>query len=202
MTSTSLQHGVLYHIYNRGIDGENLFREARNYRFFLNRYAHYVEPVAQTFAYCLLRNHFHLLVRIRTEEEQHAFHAAQSRADLSTPCDPSRALANLFISYAKAINKGYGRRGNLFCRPFRRIPVTSPAYFVQLVAYIHRNAERHGFVDDYRDWPYSSYGTELATGATRLQRDAVLKRFGGRASYVDFHEQNPQEPAHGLRLES
>jgi hypothetical protein len=63
----SLEYGAYYHIYNRGINGENVFREKRNYRFFLQRYAKYVEPVAFTYAYCLMKNHFHFLIRTKTQ---------------------------------------------------------------------------------------------------------------------------------------
>lgn len=48
-----LQPGRFYHIYNRGVNGENLFREDRNYRFFLDKYAYHVAPVVRTFAYAL-----------------------------------------------------------------------------------------------------------------------------------------------------
>ncbi|MBF8283376.1 MAG: hypothetical protein HW378_2291 [Anaerolineales bacterium] len=60
-----LHPGQYYHIYNRGNNRENVFREERNYPYFLKLYAKYIEPIAETYAYCLLRNHFHLLVRIR-----------------------------------------------------------------------------------------------------------------------------------------
>ena len=60
-----LQLGAYYHIYNRGINRENVFREERNYRYFLELYAKHIEPVAETYAYCLLKNHFHVLVRTR-----------------------------------------------------------------------------------------------------------------------------------------
>ena len=52
-----------YHIFNRGINGEDLFKRERNYLFFLKRYAKYIEPIADTFAYCLLKNHFHFMIR-------------------------------------------------------------------------------------------------------------------------------------------
>ena len=59
MTSPSpLEYGQYYHIYNRGNNGENLFFEERNYPYFLKLYAHHILPVADTYAYCLLRNHF------------------------------------------------------------------------------------------------------------------------------------------------
>lgn len=68
-TLAPLQPGVIYHIYNRGNNREDLFREERNYRYFLQLYARHVHPIADTFAYCLLQNHFPFLVRIKTEEE-------------------------------------------------------------------------------------------------------------------------------------
>jgi hypothetical protein len=53
-----LEPGHYYHIYNRGNNGENLFVEDENYRFFLDKYAKYCYPVFDTFSYCLLKNHF------------------------------------------------------------------------------------------------------------------------------------------------
>ena len=64
-TMAPLQPGHHYHIYNRGNNREDLFREERNYRNFLQLYVRHVLPIAITFAYCLMRNHFHFLVRIR-----------------------------------------------------------------------------------------------------------------------------------------
>ncbi|GMQ79471.1 MAG: hypothetical protein BMS9Abin02_2068 [Anaerolineae bacterium] len=68
-----LQYGQYYHIYNRGNNREILFREQRNYPYFLKLYVKYIEPVAETYAYCLMSNHFHLMVRIKTVEEQAEF---------------------------------------------------------------------------------------------------------------------------------
>ena len=59
MTIQPLQFGQYYHIYNRGNNRENLFAEQRNYPYFLKLYAKHILPVAKTFAYCLLPNHFH-----------------------------------------------------------------------------------------------------------------------------------------------
>jgi len=61
--------GGIYHIYNRGNNRENLFYTADNVRFFLDRYTKYMEPTLETYAYCLLPNHFHLLERVKTKEE-------------------------------------------------------------------------------------------------------------------------------------
>lgn len=70
MTSPSPQQlNTYYHIFNRGTNRENIFRQERNYEHFMRLYARYIDPIADTFAYCLLRNHFHMLVRIKAEEE-------------------------------------------------------------------------------------------------------------------------------------
>jgi REP element-mobilizing transposase RayT len=167
-------------------------RPTGDYRHFLQLYARYVEPVADTYAYCLLRNHFHLLVRIKREEEQtrQTFGVCSKTPKVSSP---SQQFSNWFNAYAKAINKAYGRTGSLFERPFGRIPVTSDAYFAQLVVYIHRNPEKHGLVDDFRDWPYSSYHTLVSAKPTHLKRDEVLDWFGGPPGLARLHEQELAE---------
>ena len=60
-----LEAHKVYHIYNRGINGTNIFYEERNYAYFLEKYAHYLHNWVDTFAYCLLKNHFHLLIRVK-----------------------------------------------------------------------------------------------------------------------------------------
>lgn len=63
----------VYHIYNHANGSENLFRNEENYHYFLSKYAEYIFPIADTYAYCLMPNHFHLMVRIRTEKEIMAY---------------------------------------------------------------------------------------------------------------------------------
>jgi len=194
MTSPSpLQYGQYYHIYNRGNNRENLFYEERNYRHFLRLYALHVEPVVDTYAYCLLRNHFHLLVRVKTEEEQEQTFRVSETLKVFKVLNPSRQFSNLFNAYAKAINKAYQRTGSLFQHPFGRIPVTSDAHFVHLIAYIHHNPQKHGLVDKFESWPYSSYHALLSTKPTRLKRDDVLAWFDGTATFQALHQQAANE---------
>jgi len=72
-----LQPGCIYHIFNRGNNRDILFIEERNYQYFLRLYRKYVEPVAATYAYCLIPNHFHFLIRTRTLEEQKVWKLGQ-----------------------------------------------------------------------------------------------------------------------------
>src|ERR1044072_3778342 len=70
MTSPSpLLYDTYYHIYNRGVNGEDIFVQERNYDLFLRLFEKHLLPVCDLFAYCLLKNHFHILVRVKAEEE-------------------------------------------------------------------------------------------------------------------------------------
>ena len=112
--SQPLIHGRHYHVYNRGINGEILFREKRNYAYFLKLYAQYIEPIAETYAYCLMSNHFHFLLRIREgDQDQHLSNGGRS-------LQASQAFSSLFSTYTKAFNKAFERTGSLFQKPFRR----------------------------------------------------------------------------------
>jgi REP element-mobilizing transposase RayT len=182
-----LEPGHYYHIYNRGNNREDIFREEQNYSYFLKLYAKHIEPVAEAFAYCLLKNHFHLSVRIKTSIYEEQTSRVSKTREVSSG-DPSQSFSNFFNAYAKAFNKTYNRTGRLFQERFGRILVTSDRYFVALIRYIHRNPQKHGFVTDFRDWPYSSYHAHLSANTTRLKRDEVLSWFDGKEGFAKIHE--------------
>ena len=201
--SQALVFDQFYHIYHRGNNREPLFFEKKNYLFFLKQYTTYIEPVATTYAYCLLNNHFHFCIRTKTEAEQLAYQANPANktsevfetSEVSTPkvLAPSQQFSNLFNSYAKSVNRAYGRSGSLFENKFGRKPVASSLHFYNLIIYIHRNAQKHGFVDDFRDWPWSSYNTLLSEKETRLARTAVLKWFDSCQEFQAIHQVTPDE---------
>jgi REP element-mobilizing transposase RayT len=189
-TTAPLIPGECYHIYNRGNNHENLFIEKRNYPYFLSLYTKHIHPIADTYAYCLLKNHFHISLRIKTEEE---YYTSQVLETYDVPSkkkilNPSQSFSNFFNAYAKAINKGYGRSGSLFEERFGRIPVRNDSYFATLIFYIHYNPQKHGFVDDFHAWEWSSYHALTGTGETKLHRAKVLDMFGGAQEFEHFHQ--------------
>jgi len=198
--NTPLDEGVFYHIYNRANGNENVFREARNYEYFFRKYVEHAEPFVELYAYCLLKNHFHLLVRIKRDKRD------RSLKDLSRLGDAHQAFANWFNAYAKAYNKTYARHGSLFQRPFRRIPILTEAYLLNVVRYIHRNPQKHGFVKDFREWEYSSYhsfsnvtdvtGSDV-TGFRKpvTSVEEVLEWFGGFKAFEEFHRDVREDAA-------
>lgn len=156
--SAPLLPGTLYHVYNRGVGRETVFRTDGHYRLFLRLLAHHVVPSAHVFAFALLPNHFHLVLRPRDAAARPA----------------SQALSNACNAYARTFNRATGRAGTLFARPFQRKPVLSRAYAAALVRYVHDNPVRHGLVGGAGEWPYTSLPLLASHAPTRLERREVL----------------------------
>ena len=190
---TPLEPSKYYHLYNRGNNGENVFVEERNYRYFMRLYAKHVEPVCDTFAFCLLRNHFHLLIRVKEKN---------TAGQLLTSEKVKQQFSNFFNAYTKAINKAYQRTGSLFEKRYERIEVTSDRYFLALVRYIHRNPQMHRFVNDFREYPYSSYRAFFSAQPSLLKRDQVLAWFNGVKGFEELHQvESEEKSSEHLRIE-
>lgn len=179
-----------FHIYNRGINGETIFKKAGHYEVFMKKYFHHVSPFVYTLAYCMLGNHFHLLVRLKSEAEIQQ--AAEVRYGNKIIDNKSlfvaRQFGHLFNGYSQVINKDCDRTGGLFETPFRRILVESDSYLSNLIGYIHQNPEKHGFVNDFKHYKHSSYWSHLEKSRPELASDEVLDWFGGVEQYKKFHE--------------
>jgi len=187
----SLQPSGYYHIYNHANGNDNIFREAENYRFFLEKYELYISGVANTLAWCLMPNHFHLLVQIKDEHSllSEAFPKFETLEKLTAANAISKQFSNLFSSYSQSYNKRYGRRGSLFMKNFKRSAVDTDSYLSRVIYYIHANPVHHGYVTDMADWRWSSYHSFLSTNATNIHRETILSWFGGKEGFIRFHQQ-------------
>jgi len=172
MKYESLLPDHFYHIYNRGNNREDLFIEEKNYHYFISLLTKHITPVAEIYAYCLLKNHFHLLIRIKENQIKN---------------NPSQAFSNFFNAYAKAINKAYSRTGSLFQDRFKRIPVKDENYLINLIIYIHLNPVNHGFVQDFKKYRFSSYEELISEMPTFLERQQVLNIFEDKQNFVSVH---------------
>ncbi len=138
-----ITYGNFYHIYNRGNNRENIFIQQRNYAYFMDLWWKHISPIAETWAYCLIRNHFHAAVYIKNTEDL---------TGLTTKLkEPSQYFSNFFNAYARGVNIATQRTGALFERPFKRIPVDSESYLMRLIVYIRQNPQKHKFEDDFRN---------------------------------------------------
>jgi hypothetical protein len=129
-----LQPGTTYHIYNHANGFEGIFRTDENFGFFLRKYRQHISPIAETYAYCLMPNHFHLVVRIRRREVieklsetssnfySSNFSKVSNFGKVNNPNELSKIIelflskqfSNFFSSYTQAFNRMYSRQGSLF----------------------------------------------------------------------------------------
>jgi REP element-mobilizing transposase RayT len=178
MKQDVFEPGIVYHVFNRGNNLENIFIEERNYIFFLSLVNKYLLPIADIYAFCLLKNHFHFALRIKDKE-------LLTEKQIQKP---HLAFSNLFNSYSKAINKGYNRHGSLFQEHLHRIRVDDDSYLIQLIAYIHLNPVKHNFTKDYKKYKFSSYNAYESQEPTRIEKEYVMSLFGDVKNFQYFHD--------------
>lgn len=205
---TKFFEGQFYHVYNRAVDRKPLFTQEKNYYFFLLRIVKYVIPFVDVYAFCLLGNHFHLLVKIKTLQKDLTTLKELSNQDVnldeeerdqnSSECNchyfVSGAFRKMFQSYAMAFNKQEGRVGTLFQTPFKRSWVDTEAYLMQMIYYIHFNPQKHGLIGDFRRYPYSSYPYYVKKTEGYWFHEDLLKIFESNKGFMDFHNQINDDP--------
>jgi REP element-mobilizing transposase RayT len=99
----------------------------------------------------------------------------------------SHQFRKFFQSYSMAFNKQHNRIGTLFQTPFKRANIDNNDYLLRMVYYIHANPQKHGLIDDFRNWRWTSYHSFLSEKATILQREEVLTWFDGLEKFKIYH---------------
>lgn len=169
-------------MYNRGNRKQNIFRQRGDYERFLKRTKEYKERFGITLlCYCLMKNHFHFLLRQDTEIPLTIF------------------MLRLGTSYAKYFNIKYGEVGSLFQDRFRAKIVETDEYFLSLSRYIHRNPlellSTPGV--ELRDYVWSSYSAYLSGEINKLVNPTIILNYFARNNpeqeYRDFTEQSSRE---------
>ncbi|KAA3599361.1 MAG: transposase [Calditrichaeota bacterium] len=158
----NLLNGEFYHLYNRGINSENIFKDSKDYLLFLKKFRYHLDEHLEVIAYCLMPNHFHFLIKVETENLKELV----------------RQFSYVLSSYAQVFNRKYKRTGSLFQRHSKAKLVQDSKYFLTLVIYIHQNPVRAGFVEKQEDWHYSSFRdfTGYRNG-TLPKMELILKDF-------------------------
>ena len=166
-----LQTGNYYHVYNRGNDRQLIFFERENYIYFLRQLRHYlITNGVDIIAYCLMPNHYHLLVYLTTDRF-------------------SKLMQAFTLSYAKAINNRYQKVGSLFQGRFQAIHVDREEYLLHLTRYIHLNPVCANIVEKAEDWEFSSYQEYIDLRHGSLPKiDRVRSQFNSADTYRNFLE--------------
>ncbi|HRW63154.1 MAG TPA: transposase [Bacteroidales bacterium] len=181
MKQELFEPGNYYHIFNRGNNKENLFKEKENYIYFLQLMEKYLPEICNIYSYCLLPNHFHILLKIKEVSELPvSYQKAEKRIH--------QPFSNMFNAYTKAINKRYNRTGSLFQEHLHRIKVDTEEYFKNLVLYIHLNPEKHKIIDCFSSYDYSSYKAYLNKNESLLNKSEVVDYFDDISNFIICHQ--------------
>lgn len=155
----TLEEGGYYHVYNRANGKDNLFRQKQDYQHFLRLYQKYMLPVVDTFAWVLMPNHFHLLVRIKEgmvyQYSKKDFKNTTANAAGPQAPDPTTGaggLAGKIISFddvkwqtipllnSSASERPDDVKGKKFANPTRHLGHLCNAY----AKYVNEKYQRHG----------------------------------------------------------
>jgi REP element-mobilizing transposase RayT len=186
-----------YHIYNRANGDEKIFKSEENYRFFLEKFHFYIVPIADVFSFCLLPNHFHFLVRIKSEKEIYSNLSINRQGfgnldGLSIDKIISNQFGNFFNSYAKAFNKQNNRKGSVFMKTFKRKHVADKKYLLKLVHYIHHNPVEARLSKTPEGWKHSSYQSILKQNSNFIKTGEVIAWFDTKENFTEIHSQLPE----------
>ena len=214
-----LEPDKFYHIYNHANGNDKLFREEKNYHFFMQKIEKYIVPCCDIHSYCLIPNHFHFAVRVKSEyillkmwEEKidkklsklilpPAISKNSSGLLIGDESDLrilklsiiekllSEQFSHCFNSYVQAYNKIYNRMGSLMKESFQRKNVDSERYLKTLICYIHNNPVNHGIVKSTDRWKHSSYNSLFTETPTFIKRKEVIELFGTLENLVVAHQE-------------
>ncbi len=178
---TRFENDGIYHIYNRSVDRKPMFTSDENYRYFIRQFDKYMSDYIKIYAYNLLGNHFHFMIKVNDLTDLTTF---KKSANLKLPNKQktthdivSHQFKKLFQSYAMAFNKEQNRIGTLFQTPFKRVRVEDGNYLRELACYINTNAQKHNLVKDFRDWKWSSYHNTISNKDTKLLKGELISYF-------------------------
>ena len=163
--------GDFYHIYNKAVANSQLFFEDKNYSFFISRIKTYLLNCADVLAYCLMPNHYHLLIKLNTS----GFPTAMGR---------------MAMSYAKAINKVYQRTGHLFQGRYQARFINNHIHLDQVARYIHLNPYKAGLCRDPIEWEKSSYPEYIGVRKIDFIKPRIILEYYGPGGSSDLDESN------------
>lgn len=195
--------GSFYHIVCKSIDGIFLFYNDYDYKVYLERFKKFIADFADTWSFSLLNNHTHYICKVRSAASINLFinqlpDKEKTTSMLQWMNDPvdnrlfdamlERQMNRFLVSYANYLNNKYERKGSVFQSPFRRIEITEAAYLQQAIIYVNANAQKHGLVNDYKNYLYSSFNNIIRNDTYYIDTQKVIGFFNGKEQLIKTHE--------------
>jgi hypothetical protein len=202
-----LEYGKYYHIFNKGAKGISIFIKENDYIHFLDLMSIFLTPVADIYAYALMGNHLHLVLRIKDKTEIGYLDSEYADSDdinlkwKTYPVNtsnktsdsfnkkpvPGNMLKHMFNSYAQWFNKSHNRSGQLLKHNYDKIIIDNVTYLKRLIIYVHNNPVKHGFCEHPVEYGWTSYLSLISIKPTKLSRERVLGWFDDKANFKIAH---------------
>ena len=151
------------------------------------------------YSYCLLPNHFHILVKIKNKKT--VLKAAEKISSIDRIKKEATKKGNdiiasivseqfrrFFMAYSKAINNQTGRHGSLFTKRFKRKQINKFEYLQRLVFYIHNNPVHHEICENFKKYKWNTYQKILSSQKSKLMKADVIDLFENKENYVYMHK--------------
>lgn len=184
-------NGEFYHLYTRGVEKQNTFLNRKDYLHFIEAlfYYHIQDPkpklsthrrtkvfpidsskrIVEIISYCLMPNHFHLLVKQRQDG------------------GISELMRKLMLSVTKYRNTKYNHKGSLFQVPFKAVHIETDEQLVHVSRYIHLNPLVSLLIKDLKLYPWSSYLDYIdIRDNPAVKKDEILSFFKSPKDYEKF----------------
>jgi len=174
-------------------ENDKLFMQEKNYNFFLNKYFYYFQPIAETFAYCLLPNGFEILLKTKEEKEFSSFLNFEINENNTKFYEKfiskyiSQQFDNLFIDYQNEYNSIFGEKKLFFEKNLEINSIKTKEDFTNTVKKIHLKPISQSFAKNIEDWQFSSYNSFFAEGEQKIKINTIIDYFGNIYKFQDFH---------------
>jgi len=157
----------------------------------MKQFLKYMIEACDVYGYCLMPNHFHFIIKVKSEKEllifanqkvnqvkKQGLHSAQSLV--------SKQISKFISSYTQSFNKVHKRHGPLFESPFKRKKINSMEYLKNVIIYVNQNPADINL--NFRTYKFSSYFTVLSILKTKLMREEVIEVFHDLNNFIYCHE--------------
>ncbi|TRX00597.1 transposase [Flavobacterium gawalongense] len=189
----NLEPDCFYHIYNRGINSNKIFENQENYVFFLKQFSKYVLGICDVYGYCLMPNHFHFVLKIKSESKIKSFakvpnfdKTLQNQGLHSFSSIASKQISKFISSYSQSYNKVNNRHGALLESPFKRKKIETEEYLRNLMIYIHQNPIELKI--DFKTYKFSSYAAIVSKADTNIMRSEIIELFDDLDNFIFCHD--------------
>ncbi len=196
--------GSFYHLVFKSIDGLFLFNHDKDYEVYLERFRKFLGDFADVWSFCVLPNHTHFIIKIKTQESINIFLNKLSLQDLTVSMKLflseqeneslfnamiERQVNSFMVSYANYINNRFNRQGGIFQKPFKRIKIEDEGHLQQAIIYTNANAQKHGLVKDFKTYGFSSYPLIVANDQYFVDTKSVIEFFENKEKFIRLHKE-------------